>query len=119
MWREWVGNINNFRPTQICYIISTLSLSILTGKQEQKKKDKHTGYTTDAYLMKLNSTTACKGHKEPLSFHTSAIAYLMKWFNFNYKNYLTHNECLSRQMKYEEPCKAAALLRFQPTVNMK
>lgn len=69
----------------------THNLNILMGKQKQKK-DKHTGYTTVAYLMKLK---ACIGEKEPLSFHTNATAYLMKWFNFSDENYFTQNEHLS------------------------
>jgi hypothetical protein len=49
--------------------------------------------------MKLNSKlrkTCCLLH--------NAIAYLMKWFNFNDNNYVKHIECLSlsREIVYEE-----------------
>jgi hypothetical protein len=90
------------------------------GKLKQQNKDKHAGKTTTAHLMKLNSTKACEIEKDPLSFHTNAIAYLMKWFNFSDENYLKQNECLSLscEIEYEELWKAVAVLRFQPMVIM-
>jgi hypothetical protein len=54
-------------------------MSTLNGKLEQRNKDKYVVKTTEAYLMKLNSTKAHEVEKDPLSFYINAIAYLMKW----------------------------------------
>jgi hypothetical protein len=92
----------------------------LKGKLEQRNKDKYVGETTEAYLKKLNSTKAREIEEDLLSFYTSAIAYLMKWFNFSDENYLKHTECLSlsREIEYEGLRKTVAVLRFQPMVIM-
>jgi hypothetical protein len=87
-------------------------MSTLKGKLEQWNKDKYVGETTEACLMKLNSTKTREAEKDRLSFYTNAIAYLMKWFNFSDKNYLKHIECLSLSREIE------CVLRFQPMVIM-
>jgi hypothetical protein len=71
-------------------------------------------------IMKLNSTKARETEKDLLSSYTSAITYLMKWFNFSDEKYLKHIECLSlsREIEYEELRKTVAVLRFQPMVIM-
>jgi hypothetical protein len=63
--------------TQPFHIMSTLK-----GKLERWNTDKYVGKTTEAYLMKLNSTKVCKVEKERMFSCTNAIAYLMKWFKF-------------------------------------
>jgi hypothetical protein len=52
-------------------------MSTLKGKLKQRNKDKYVGETTEAYLMKLNSTKAREAEKDPLSFYTNSIAYFM------------------------------------------
>jgi hypothetical protein len=88
-------------------------MSTLKGKLEQRNKDKYVGETTEAYLVKLNANKAREIEKDLLSFYTSAIAYLMKWFNFSEENYLKHIECLSlsREIEHEELRKTVAVLR--------
>jgi hypothetical protein len=76
---------NTTKVTQLFHIMSTLK-----GKLEQRNKDKYAGETIDAYLMKLNSSNTREVEKDPLSFYTNAIAYLMKWFNFSDDNYRSH-----------------------------
>jgi hypothetical protein len=75
---------------------------------------------TEASLMKPNSMKATKVEKDLPTFHTNALTYLMKRFNFSDKNYLKHTECLSLscEIQYEELHKAVAMMRFQPMVIM-
>jgi hypothetical protein len=95
-------------------------MSTLKGKLEQRNKYKYVAETTEAYLMKLNSTKAREVQKDLLSFYTNSIAYLTKWFNFSDENYLKYIQCLSlsREIEYEELRKTVAVLRFQPMVIM-
>jgi hypothetical protein len=50
-------------------------MSMLKGKPEQQNKDKYVVETTEAYLMKLNSTKAHEVEKDLLLFYTNALTH--------------------------------------------